>query len=189
MKILKSTIGKTREERLDYLNSLQYSILLKQKKENFYLIIPELCLIAENNNLEDGYKDLNKQKKHLIERVIDCEVEDEIILPRKTVRPHETFYQLKVFTYKLLIICTLVGFTFIISGALIVNKLSHSSPSIVSILKRPIKSIMIQLETSLLNAPEELKQKRLNKLQQIIEALRPYIHEFQMLSENMKVQK
>ena len=181
MKISKSTIAKTREERLDYLNSLQYSTLLKQKKGNFYLIIPELCLIVTNNNLEDGYKDLYKQKQDLIERVIDCEAEDEIILPWKTVRPHETFYQLKVFTYKLLIICALVGMTFTISGALLVSKISHSGTTIVSIFKQPIKSIIDQIETSLFKAPEDLKQKRLNNLHQFVEELQPYSQELQKL--------
>ena len=189
MTISKSTIGKTREERLAYLNSLSYSTLLKQKNEKFYLIIPELSLIATNNNLEDGYKDLHKQKQDLIQQVLDCEAEDEIILPRKSMKPHETFQQLKIFTYKLLIICTLFGVTFTISGAVIMNKMNNSGTSIVSILKQPIKSIMLQIETSLLIAPEETKQKRLEKLHQLVEALRPYFHEFQTLSESKEVQK
>jgi len=189
MKISKSSIGKTREERLTYLNSLQYSILLKQKNEEFYLIIPELFLIATNKNLEEGYKDLHKQKQNLIKQILDCEGEDEIILPRKSMKPHETFQQLKIFTYKLLIICTLFGMTFTISGALLVNKMNYSNTSVVSILKRPIKSIMIQLETSLFHAPEEVQRERINKLRQLIEALRPYYHEFQRLSESMKDRK
>ena len=181
MKQSKFIKGKTRDERFAYLNSLQYSILLKQKKDKFYLIIPELSLIAINNNLEEGYQDLRKQKQDLITKILDCEAEDEITLPRKTKESHETFHQLKVFTYKLLIICALVGMTFTISGALLVSKISHSGTTIVSIFKQPIKSIIDQLETSLFKTPEDLKQKRLKKLHQFIEALRPYSHELQTL--------
>ena len=189
MKQSKFIKGKTRDERFAYLNSLQYSILLKQKKDKFYLIIPELSLIAINNNLEEGYQDLRKQKQDLITKILDCEAEDEITLPRKTKETYETFHQLKIFTYKLLIICALVGMTFTISGALLVNKMNYSNTSVVSILKKPIKSILVQLETSLFIVPEEVQRERINKLRQLIEALRPYYHEFQRLSESMKDRK
>ncbi len=181
MKKWKPIKGKTREERYTYLNSLQYSILLKHKKGKFYLIIPELSLVATSNILEDCYKDLQQQKEDLITRILACEAEDEITLPKKTKETYETFYQLKMFTYKLLIICALVGMTFTISGALIVNKISNSGVSIVSILKKPVKSIIVQLETSIINAPEDEKQKRLNELHQFVEALRPYTNEIQTL--------
>ena len=181
MKQSKFIKGKTRDERFAYLNSLQYSILLKQKKDKFYLIIPELTLVVTCNNLEDGYKDLHKQKQELFARILDCESEDEITLPRKTKESHETFHQLKMFTYKLLIICALVGMTFSISGALLMNKISHSGTSIVSIFKQPIKSIILQLETSLFKAPEDLQQKRLKNLNQFVEALQPYSRELQKL--------
>ena len=173
--------GKTREERFAYLNSLQYSILLKQKKDKFYLIIPELSLVATSNFLEDGYKDLQKQKQDLITKIVDSEAEDEVTLPRKTKESNETLHQLRMFTYKLLIICTLVGITITISGSLLVNKISHSGTSIVSIFKQPIKSIIAQLETSLFKAPEDVRQKRLKKLNQIVEGLKPYSQELHKL--------
>ena len=79
--------------------------------------------------------------------------------------------------------------TFTISGALIINKMNSSSTSIVSILKQPLKSIIVQLESSLLMAPEEIRQKRLYKLHQLVEGLRPYYNELKMLHESKDVQK
>ena len=86
-----------------------------------------------------------------------------------------------MFAYKLLIICALVGMTFTISGALLMNKISHSGTSIVSIFKQPIKSIILQLETSLFKTPEDVRQKRLKKLNQIVEELKPYSQELHKL--------
>ena len=74
-----------------------------------------------------------------------------------------------------------MGTAFTISGSLLINKLSHSGTSIVSIFKKPIKSIILQLETSLFLAPEETKQKRLKDLHRLVEALRPYSNELQTL--------
>ena len=60
--------AKTRQEKLDYLNSLDYSIVLRQKENNFYLSIPEICLIAKNTDLEAAYRDLFQQKKPFLRR-------------------------------------------------------------------------------------------------------------------------
>ena len=50
-------IDKTQQEKLNYLNSLQYSIVLRQKIEKFYLIIPELSLVAVSNSLEEAHNE------------------------------------------------------------------------------------------------------------------------------------
>ena len=181
MKNSKSLSMKTRDEKLAYLNSLQYSTILKKKENQYYLFVPELSLLVTSNVLEDGYKEMNRQKEDYFKRILDCESEDEITLPRKTNEFNETFHQIKIFTYKLLIVCVLMSLAFTISGSLLVNKLSHSGTSIVSIFKQPIKNIILQLETSLISAPEETRQKRLQKIRRLVEGLRPYSYEIQGL--------
>ena len=171
--------GKTRQQKLDYLKSLRYPILLRQKKDKFYLIIPELCLVAVSDNLEDAYKDLYGQKQNFIAKILDCEAEDEITLPRKTHEFHETFHQLKMFTYKLLIVCLLGGVTLTISGALISNKIANISG--VGIVKKVVKSIIIEAEKFATNTPENIKQERLEKVHQFVMALQPVAYELRTL--------
>ena len=55
--------GKTQQEKLDYLNALQYSIVLKKKKDKFSLIIPELSLVVLNENRPSGIAIVTKTGK------------------------------------------------------------------------------------------------------------------------------
>ena len=171
--------GKTKEEKVEYLNSLPYSVLLKQKNDKFYLLIPELSLVGVSDNLEEAYKELYDQKQKLLTRLIDCEAEDEITLPRKTHAIRDTFHQIKVFIYKLVIVCVIGGLTLATSGALIVNKTAQIS--VTDIFMNQIKSIIFRAEKFIANAPEERKQERLKKIQRFVEELRPIAHELQTL--------
>ena len=171
--------GKTKEEKVEYLNSLPYSVMLKQKKDRFYLIIPELSLVGVSDNLEEAYEELCDQKQKLLARLIDCEAEDEITLPRKTHAARDTFHQIKVFIYKLVIVCVIGGLALVTSGALIANKTTQISAA--DMLKNQIKSIIFEAERFIIYAPEDRKQERLKKIQRYIDELRPVIHEIQIL--------
>lgn len=179
MKTSDLTKGKSQEEKYSLLDSIQYYTLLKQKEGKFYLIIPELSLVAVSDNLVDAYTDLHKQKQDLINRILDCEAEDELRLPRKHFESHDTLYQLKIFTYKLLIVCTLGGLTFTLSSALIADKLANIS--VARIVKTAVKDLAGAVEGIIVNMPEELKQERLHSIHRIIENLRPLALEFRSL--------
>ena len=43
-----------RKNKLEYLNSLKYKIQVTEKNGKFYLYIPELSIVEENENLEDA---------------------------------------------------------------------------------------------------------------------------------------
>lgn len=171
--------GKTRQEKLEYLNSLQYSILLKRKNDKFYLMLPEIALVAVNDNLEEAYKDLLEQKRNFFGNILDCEAEDEIIPPRETYEGHETFHQLKMFTYKLLIVCFLAGLTLTISGALISHKIASISGE--RIAKEVVNGIIGEAKKTITNTSEDVKQERLQTIHHLVEALRPVANEVRTL--------
>ena len=111
--------------------------------------------------------------------MLDCEAEDEIQPPKKSHDFQDTIRQLKLFVYKLLIICVLGGITLTVSGALLVNKMSQIS--VVQILTKGGSSLLSAVETKFSNASEELKQKRIKKFQGFVESLKPYTQELQPL--------
>ncbi len=171
--------GKTQQEKLDYLNALQYSIVLKKKEDKYSLIIPELSLVVLNEKLDKAYSELYEQKQKLFTNMLDCEAEDEIQPPKKSRDFQDTIRQLKLFVYKLIIICVLGGITLTVSGALLVNKMSQIS--VVQILTKGGSSLLSAVENKFSNASEELKQKRIKKFQGFVESLKPYTQELQPL--------
>lgn len=171
--------GKTRQEKLEYLNSLQYSILLKRKNDKFYFMHPEIALVAVSDSLEGAYRGLAEQKRDFFNNMLDCEAEDEIIPPRETYEGHETFHQLKMFTYKLLIVCFLAGLTLTISGALISHKIANISGG--RIAKEVVKDVIGEARRTIADAPEDVKQERLQTIHHLVEALRPVANEVRTL--------
>ena len=91
----------------------------------------------------------------------------------------DTFHQIKLFIFKLVILCVIVGITFVTSGVFIANKINQVSSEIsfTDILKKQIGSIVNQLE----GVSEDKKQERLKKIRLIIRELRPIVQEFQTL--------
>lgn len=175
MKKLRSFEGKTREEKLNYLNSLKYDILLRQKKGLFYLIIPEIPLIASGKSLEEAYNDLNEQKQSLFNNILDNEDYEEIAFPRRKRKVQETLYQLKIFTYKLIIIIFLVGIVFAGTGIVIKSKVSKISGS--NITRMVSMSIRQEMER-LAGAPESAKEERRMKIRRFFESLQPLVDDF-----------
>tara|TARA_Y100000590_G_C15671870_1_gene996549 strand:- start:1203 stop:1859 length:657 start_codon:yes stop_codon:yes gene_type:complete len=175
-------IGKTKREKLDYLNSLQYTVLLKENKDKFYLVIPEISIVVVSNNLDEAHKDLIKQKQDYFTDLLDCKAEDEIKFPRKTSHAHEIYHSLKLFIYKLLIICLLGGVTITISSVLIGNKIAEIPESIANISMVDIaKKIVSETNNYIVDVPEETHQERLEKLHELVIVLRPLVQELETL--------
>ncbi len=167
--------NKTWQERFDYLNSLQYDILLKKTKGKFYLFIPELSLVAIGEDLTQTYNNLNEQKRKLFNEILDCEAENEIVLPRNTCRRHKVSDQLKVFTYKLLIVCFLLGTTLMFGAAAINDKIASISSA--NIAKKIIRISMFEIE-KFNDLPGDAKKMQIEKLHKFLESLRPVVDEF-----------
>lgn len=163
--------GKTRQEKLEYFNSLQYDITLKRKKGKFHLIIPELPLLVAHENLEEAYKELCEQKQRLFSEMLDCDAEDEITIPRRTRNAREELHQLKIFVYKLLIICFLLGTTLVFGGRAIMDKVTSISAG--DIAKSATKSVV----STFIDAPESAKEMRIKRLRQFLKDLHPVIEE------------
>ena len=174
----KPFIGKARQEKFDYLNSLQYQVLLKKKKDKFYLIISELSLVVVSDNLEKAYNDLHERKQNYFTKYLDSEAEDEIRFPRRTQERRETFHGLKLFIYKLLIIFFLGGVTFTIVSTLISNKIGEVTDiSFFNISKKFVKETVIFIN----EAPEDIKQKRLERFRELVVGLKPLVQELETL--------
>ena len=190
-------IGKTQKEKLDYLNSLQYSVFMKEIKDRFYLIIPEISIVSVNNKLEEAYKDLNEQKQGYFTKVLACEAEDEINFPHKIRDAHEIYHKLKLFTYKLFIICLLGGVTLTITGAIMSNKIVEISNFVdnkisntISDITGPLhpsslvdiaKKIVSETKDYIVDVPEEMRQERLENLRELVIVLRPLVQELETL--------
>ncbi len=174
--------NKTLDEKLEYLYRLDYTIVIKQKKKKFYLIIPELCLISESSKLDNAFKNLIEKKQNFFVKTLECEAEDEIQLPRKNQSTKTTFQNLKLFIYKLLILCFFSGLTITVSGAFLSNKIGDVTSDLPNLIIDISKQLFKKTGNIIINTPKELQDERIRKFQELIKGLDPFIQELQSFS-------
>ena len=168
--------GEGRADKIVYLKSLQYDILLKQKGGKFYLYIPELSLVGVGQDLNQAYQDLYAKKQDFFDKILECEAEDQVALPRKLGQSQYLANQLKTFVIKLLIVCILGGSTLIFGSVVIKNKIAGISAA--DIVQKIARSLVLEAKKATNISPEH-QQKRIEKLRQFLDAFSPYLYEFE----------
>lgn len=173
------------KRKLDYLNSLQYPIVMERRNNNFYLIITELSLIAVNSDLKAAYGELNEKKEKLFKDALECGAGDTITLPNKLHRKVGVSNHLMIFVYKTLIAC-LLGALLLVAGISWIKDTASSSIGTVSgsIVSKITKKVEIYA-----NEPDDIKQEKAARLHNILNGLSPYIREFQSAFKDKLEQK
>ena len=120
-----------RKNKLEYLNSLKYKIQVTEKNGKFYLYIPELSIVEENENLEQAYTNLIKKKEKLFKIFVENEFEKNLNLPNNSNEKQLFFKKMLKFTTKTIIVFTIASFFFLFGSGLLVNKIYHLSPDIL----------------------------------------------------------
>ena len=183
MKKFNSFENMTREEKLEYFEALQYLITLKTRNGRFYLLVPELSIVSVSENLSIAFDKIEEQKRALFCRLIDCDAEDEIPLPAKQRIREETRTQLVTFFAKLLFICLLGGVTLTVTGALVSYRVTHVINSLTSgaFVKDLLRNTSQVLDEKLVNAPEDIRYDRIQKIRQYVHAVQPLFLELRPL--------
>ena len=201
---------KSTTELHDKLNEMQYETLVKQENDNFFLFIPDLQLAVKNKSLEAAYEDLKKKREELLLNVVETGFEDYLPKPQTFTSKTNTFNQLKLFVYKVLIVIVILTVPAGIGGRIVMNKITSISQrlnpdSIIANVKNRIlskknlvfliaagKQVVNNMESSLIDAPEEIKQRRLERVKHLVNALQPFSQELSRLTvpdENKKIEK
>jgi hypothetical protein len=139
-------------------------------------MIPELSLITVNSNLEAAYRELFEKKQTYFNDMLESEAEDEIVLPWERQKRQVVWSRFGNFLLKTLIVCLLLGSTLIFSGAVIVNKVASISG--VDVAKKIAYTVFWEAE-NFANAPDDIKELKLERLRQFLNAARPFIREIQ----------
>ncbi len=182
-KLLGSFMTNRSQEDLKYFQSLKYDIILKEVKGQFYLTIPEIPIVEKDKDLITANKKLIDSKNQYIEDLFNAGLEKNINLPKSVAYKSKTLYQLKLFTYKLLIICFCFGITFAIAGQIVINKASRISAG--TVVKNVSKQVIATIE-KVSDMPDLKKRKLINKIRRIMIDIKPIL---EVISDSSKTYK
>ena len=169
-----------KQEGLEHYMGQQYYVILMKKNNKFYLHVPELSLIAEDERLDEAYKKLEKEKEEYFRKTIEMNMQDEIPLPAGTnIKIKKNLLSnFSPFIIKASVIF-LIGFIFL-----------NLTAAIIKFTAYEIKSIPYQIINKMNAMPdEEIERKRL-LVRQALEKLKPFVEEFKaVFSENKENSK
>ena len=171
-KLLNNIMVNKDQKDLKYFLSLKYDIILKEVKGQFYLTIPEIPIVEKDKDLLTANKKLNDSKNQYIEDLFNAGLEKNINLPKSVVDKSKTLYQLKLFTYKFLIMSFCFGITFTIAGQIVINKASRIS--VETVVKNVGKEIIATIE-KVSDMPDVKKRQWINKVSEIMIEFKPIL--------------
>jgi len=177
------------EHKIKYYNSLSYEVIMKKKENKFYLYMPELSIVTINTNLDKAFIELEKKREKYFTTLLSYDSDHEIRLPNKIKNKFEIYQKMKLFIYKLIIICFLGGITFSLSIALISNKIAEIPDRFddISIVDNMWKSVGKVKE--IIEAPEEIQKERLETFHELLLMLKPFVQELEILFDKQESNK
>ena len=173
--------GKTKEEKLKYLNDIKYPVTVNQRKDKFHLMIPELSLMVTSKNIDDGYKRLIEEKQSFFEDLIDSEVEDCLRLPKEGKEIRDISFEIKLFIYKLMVLLLIISIPMGLGGYIVKKNVNSVIRKISNNGVDAINQLVYKIEKKITDVPESKKQARLERIKIIVDSLSPYSTEFHRL--------
>ena len=176
------------EQNLDEAKTIEYDILLRLKKNRYFLQIRELNIFATGSNLEETYQDLISKKDQLINEFQSFEILKELPHPDRKLNPMENSapkryapFLVKTFTIGLILIISLV-----FSGHLVVDKAVEGSSQIAKQMNGFLKiNIGRKLEKELFKAAE--KEVSPAKQEKLIKSIRKIVADYKPVADEIKL--
>ena len=173
----------TKREDLNHFMHLNYSVILKKVKDSYFLLIPELSMIVEDEDLSKAYEILEREKEAYFNKIIILNEQDAVKEPAENLVKKRLWPDLTRFFLKTVIIAVVSFLVLACSQPffdVFVSKRLSQLPSAVS----PMLMGLSEKAYSKLDSmpPEKQKELRL-KLGRLIQQIKPFTDEIKVLWE------
>ena len=179
-----------KEMDLKHFENLEYTVVIKKRGNKFILLIPELGIAEKDENLEKAYQRIQLEKERYIKKMIEFDLQDEIIEPEKPISerisdkkifgPNGTAFIIKVI---------IILFACVVAAHFIVGSIQSTvTGSIKSIKRLPLSRFTYDNTLALLDkinnvSDEEIENVRLG-LKKVVKKVKPIADEFKVLLQD-----
>jgi hypothetical protein len=158
---------KSRDEKVKYLESIDFPITFKEGAPGVTLTYSNLGLSSSLENLESSLKDLKTQKSDYFKKMVEEELEGEICFPPETA-PASFKDVIKVFTGLLFHYKGLIIFLVVVLVA------GNSCSSIGKAIKKSNRRMKEKIQQNMDNVSIEKTKKRQARISKFLNFVRPY---------------
>lgn len=170
---------------LEYFKALKYNVGIRKKHEKIILFIPELGVIATDDNLDNVYKNLELQKENYFKAMVEAGLEDSIIEPKEhnvsgVYAKSSDGIGSFIMKVSIVSIIIFIGIQFVV-GNIADNIENRVEQKIKSISSNNIILKTSELADKIINLPDKKVETAKNKLKTIIIKFKPLIDEARAL--------
>jgi len=184
-----------REKDIGYYKDMEYEVVLRKKRGNFVLVVPDLCIVEKDEDLGKAYEKLESKKEEYFIEMIEDGFEEYIRKPEKTIiskQFRDKFgHNLALFGIKSLLVLIIC----FIGVSIVGNKVNNFENNvadrfltlkdeIISKAPREIALKSLAIGDRLKNMSEERRSEIGLKLRDTIRELKPFAYEISLLFEN-----
>lgn len=191
-----------REKDVGYYKNMEYEVVLRKKRDNFVLVVPELCIVEKDKDLGKAYEKLETKKEQYFSEMIEDDFEVYIRKPEKTIISEQFRDKLKhnlaLFGIKFLLILIIC----FIGVSVVENRINYfedkvadrfltMTNKIIEKATRPREIALAGLAVGdrLKNMSEERKSELRLKLRDTVRELKPFVYEMSLLFESAEGKK
>jgi hypothetical protein len=171
-----------KEKNLDHFMALNYDVVMRRKKDDFYMFIPELSIIAYGKSAGEAYENLLTEKEKFFNNIIEFDLEETVNEPAKVKIKKKQYHELLQFALKIFIIF----FLFIIIFAVLFLPMYASFEKTVNhtlstVPEKVVSGVFLKIEDKLNSMTEKDKEQARLKIRNVVNDLKPYADEIKVL--------
>lgn len=170
-----------KQKSLDYFMKLNYSPILKKIGNRYYLFIPELSLITEEDDLKVAYEKLEEEKARYFKRAIDLGIQDTVKEPISVAATKRVISGLFAFFMKTLIVSLVCITIFIGSLSIISGFMNRIVDQGLTRTKNIVIERLARVYYKLDDMSEREKENLRLRLKKAVENIKPYTDEIKVL--------
>ena len=182
-----------REKDVVYYKNMEYEVVLRKKKGNFVLVVPELCIVEEDKDLGKAYEKLESKKEQYFIEMIEDGFEEYIRKPERAIisrQFRDKFrHDLALFGIKFLLVLIICFIGISIVENKVTDKFLTLTNKIFEKAPREIALKSLAVGDRLKNMPEERKAELRLKIRDTIRELKPFADEIGLLFESAEGKK
>ena len=158
---------------LSYFMNLKYYVILRYQNGLYYLFIPELSIIIEDENLGNAYDKLEEEKKQYFSKMINSNSTDAINEPNLTAIKNRFLSELPLFCAKVfvvILICISLFGAIVIGTLPVVGSIAYEMPTKVRKFTAAVVKKIIYTKIS-----DKRKQEMRVQFRKILHELKPFV--------------
>ena len=176
-----------KEKNMDHFMALNYDVVMRRKKDDFCMFIPELSIIGYGKTVDDAYENLTVEKEKYFKNIMEYNLEEAVNEPAAITKKKKQYHDMVQFILKIFFIFILIV---IFLTALLPPILSSFEKAVsrtaASIPKKVMPKAVEKLENQLNKMTEKEKEEIRLRIRNVVTDLKPFADELRVLFEDDK---